>query len=135
MPAASGAPSAAAALGTPSARRRLAALRQPARTARLARALWIVWAIVVWNVVFDHVIVSAGRQYIVAAELAISGRGSAAPHFENMDDWMRPAVWRALWTATASASAILAVGLCTIHLATRAPQGSQVTSCALRLTR
>ncbi|PYQ99268.1 MAG: hypothetical protein DMF97_11375 [Acidobacteria bacterium] len=111
------------------------ALRQPARTARLARALWIVWAIVAWNVVFDHVIVSAGRQYIVAAELAVRGRGSAAPHFENMDDWMRPAVWRALWTATASASAILAVGLSTIHLATRAPQGSQVTSCALRLTR
>ena len=115
--------------------RRLAALRQPARTARLARALWIVWAIVAWNVVFDHVIVSAGRQYIVAAELAVRGRGSAAPHFENMDGWMRPAVWRALWTATASASAILAVGLSTIHLATRAPQGSQVTSCALRPTR
>jgi len=135
MPAASGAAGAAAAPGTPSARRRLAALRQPARTARLARALWIVWAIVAWNVVFDHVIVSAGRQYIVAAELAVRGRGSAAPHFENMDGWMRPAVWRALWTATASASAILAVGLSTIHLATRAPQGSQVTSCALRPTR
>jgi hypothetical protein len=94
-----------------------------------------VWAVVVWNVVFDHVIVSAGREYIVAAELAISGRGSAAPHFENMDDWMRPALWRALWTATASASAILAVGLSTIHLATRTPEGSQVTSCALRPTR
>jgi hypothetical protein len=97
----------------------LAAWRQPARTVRLARALWIAWAIVVWNVVFDHVIVSAGRQYVVAAELAVRGSGAAAPHFENMDDWMRPAVRRALWTATASASAILAIGLSTIHLAAR----------------
>jgi hypothetical protein len=94
-----------------------------------------VWAIVVWNVVFDHVIVSAGRQYIVAAQLAARGSASAPPHFEHMDAWMRPAVRQALWIATAAASAILALGLPAIHLATRAPQGSQVTSCALRPTR
>jgi len=115
--------------------RRLAALRQPARAARLARALWIAWAVIVWNVVFDHMIVSAGRQYIVAAERAASGSASGAPHVENMDDWMRPAVRRGLWAATASASAILAIGLSTIHLAVRAPHSSQVTSCALRPTR
>ena len=99
-----------------SARRRFAALRQPARAARLARVLWIVWAVVVWNVVFDHVIVSAGRRYIAAAELAVKGTPSAPPHFENMDDWMRPAVTRALWTATASATAVVAVGFSLIHL-------------------
>jgi hypothetical protein len=123
-------------MGSPSAARaRLAALRQPRRAVRLARALWIAWAFVVWNVVFDHVIVSAGRHYVVAAQRAVRGSGSAAPHFENMDDWMRPAARRALWTATASASAILAVGFSTIRLASRAPRGSQVTSCALRPTR
>ena len=36
----------------------------------LARGLWIVWAIVVWNVVFDHVIVVAGREYLAAAIVA-----------------------------------------------------------------
>jgi hypothetical protein len=116
------------------ARRRLAALRQPARAARLARVLWTLWAVIVWNVVFDHVIVSAGRQYIAAAHRAVAG-GSGAPHFEKIDDWMRPAVSRALVTATVSAAAILAVGLATIHLAARTPHTSQVTSCALRPTR
>jgi hypothetical protein len=114
---------------------RLARLREPARAARLARALWIVWAVIVWNVVFDHVIVSAGRQYIVAAELAVRGGGGVAPHFEHMDAWMRPAVRRGLWTATASAAAILAIGLPAIHLAARTPHTSQVTTCALHPTR
>src|SRR5206468_3106328 len=119
-----------------SARRRFAALRQPARAARLARVLWIVWAVVVWNVVFDHVIVSAGRRYIAAAELAVQGTPSVPPHFENMDDWMRPAVTRALWTATASASAVVAIGFPLIHLAARTLHPvQQVASCALRPTR
>ena len=52
---------------TAAARRRVAALRQPGPAARLARALWIAWAIVVWNVVFDRVIVVAGRSYVAAA--------------------------------------------------------------------
>jgi len=34
---------------------------------RLAAALWIAWAVVVWNVVLDQTIVLAGRRYIVAA--------------------------------------------------------------------
>jgi hypothetical protein len=88
----------------------LAALRQPARAARIARALWVLWAVIVWNVVLDHVIVVAGRRFIAAAQLAAV----------NMDAWMRPAVARGLWLATASASVILFVGLVCIHRATRA---------------
>ena len=34
---------------------------------RLALALWIAWAVVVWNVVFDQSVVLAGRDYIQAA--------------------------------------------------------------------
>ena len=34
---------------------------------RLAVALWIVWAVVVWNVVFDRVLVNAGREYVRSA--------------------------------------------------------------------
>jgi hypothetical protein len=102
---------------TATARRRVAALRQPAHAARIARALWIAWAVIVWNVVFDHVIVVAGRSYIVAAELA-----AASSTYVNMDDWMRPARVRALWVASAAAAAILLTGLAFARLAARANQ-------------
>jgi hypothetical protein len=95
------------------ARRVLGALRHPARAARLATGLWIVWAAIVWNVVLDRVIVTAGRQYIRTAGLADRG---LAP-YPRMDDWMRPAVTRGVWIATAAASAILAIGLLSIRAA------------------
>jgi hypothetical protein len=84
-------------------------------TARsLARGLWIAWAIVVWNVVFDHVIVVAGREYLAAAFAAARGPGPYA----NMDDWMRPAVARGLWIATGVSALILFVGFAAIRRAT-----------------
>ena len=73
---------------------------------RIARALWIAWAIVVWNVVFDHVIVVAGRSY-----LAVASAEHPSQRYENMDDWMRPAVTRGLYAATGGALAILVPGL------------------------
>lgn len=75
--------------------------------ARLARVLCLVWAVLTWNVVFDHVIVVAGRSYIATARGAAS---SGAP-FTNMDAFMRPAVTRGFWIATASAAAILLLAL------------------------
>ena len=92
---------------------RLAALRQPARAARIAAALWVVWAVVVWNVVFDRVIVVAGRQYLRAAALAVAAGGPYA----RIDDWMRPAVTAALWMASAAAAAILILGWFGVRLA------------------
>jgi hypothetical protein len=80
---------------------------------RIALLLWVVWAIVVWNVVFDRVIVVAGREYLAAA-LAAADRGAPSV---RMDDWMRPAVTRGAWLATSSAAAILAVGLTALRLA------------------
>jgi hypothetical protein len=82
--------------------------------ARVALVLWIAWAVVVWNVIFDQTIVLAGRDYIQAALAAGVGP------FANMDDWMRPAVTRGAWLATAAACAILVTG---------------VSLCALRRTR
>jgi hypothetical protein len=98
------------------ARRRVAAWRQPRPAARIARALWIVWAVIVWNVVFDHVIVVAGRDYIAAA-----GRAAAVTTgpFANMDDWMRPAISRGLWIATAAGSVVLFAGLAAVSGAVR----------------
>ena len=100
---------------TATARQRLAALRNPSRAARLATALWVAWAVVVWNVVFDRVIVVAGRRYLNAAGIAAGGSGAYA----RIDDWMRPAVTRALWTATAAGAAILVIGLVSVRLAAR----------------
>jgi len=81
-------------------------IREPRRLARAAAALWILWAVVVWNVVFDHAIELAGRRYVsAAAEAARAG----AP-YARVDDWMRPAVTTGLWTASATALAILTVG-------------------------
>jgi hypothetical protein len=90
------------------------AWRQPRSAARIARALIVAWAVIVWNVVFDHVIVVAGRSYIAAARAA-----AAAGRFANMDDWMKPAVSRGLWIATAAAGAILLAGLAAVHRAAR----------------
>ena len=103
---------------TATARQRFAVLRNPSRAARLATALWITWAVVVWNVVFDHVIVVAGRHYLNAADLA--GQGSGV--YARIDDWMRPAVTSALWTATAAGAAVLVIGLVSVRLAAHASQ-------------
>lgn len=92
------------------ARRRVARLRQPRRAARIARALWIAWSIVVWNVVFDHVIVVAGRRYIVAAQVPGAPRA-------NMDAFMRPAVVRGMWLASAAGAAVLVTGLAAVRAA------------------
>ena len=92
---------------------------------RLARALWIAWAVIVWNVVFDHVIVVAGRSYIHAAAVAFNdGRP-----YVRMDAWMRPAVSHGMWIASASGLAILLVGLSAIALAAKGDP------CALRRIR
>ena len=85
-------------------------------SARLARALWIIWAVLLWNVVFDHVIVVAGRSYIAAAGRAAA---SATGPFANMDDWMRPAIARGFWIATAAGAAVVLLGLTGEALARR----------------
>jgi hypothetical protein len=94
------------------ARHRVATLRQPRTAARIARALWIAWAVIVWNVVFDRVIVVAGRNFVAAA-----GRAAAVPAgpFANMDDWMRPAVTRGFWMATTAGAVVLFTGLAAVR--------------------
>ena len=85
----------------------------PRRAARLALALWILWAVIVWNVVFDHAVIMAARAYLHAAAAAARGPGP----YVRMDDWMHPAVVRGLWTATASALAIASVGVLSVRWA------------------
>jgi hypothetical protein len=79
----------------------------------VAAALWVVWAVVVWNVIFDRVLVVAGRRYVQAARLAAAAGGPYA----RMDDWMRPAVTDGLRAATAAAAVILLVGFIALRAA------------------
>jgi len=84
---------------------------------RAARAIWIAWAVIVWNVIFDQTIVLAGRDFVQTAIAANTGP------FLNMDAWMRPAVAHGFWFATAGAGAILLTYF------------AVVTLCASRRTR
>ena len=68
---------------------------------RLALALWMAWAVVAWNVIFDQTILTAGRAYVQSAIAANNGP------FLNMDAWMRPAAARGFWFADAGAGAIV----------------------------
>jgi hypothetical protein len=85
---------------------------------RLAMLLWILWAAIVWNVVFDRVLVVAGREYVRSAWAAA---GSSGP-YERIDDAMRPAVPRAFWAASAAAGVIAAIGFAAVRLAVRTPR-------------
>ena len=82
---------------------------------RLAIVLWLVWAIVVWNVVFDRVLVNAGRDYVRSAMAAANGSGPYA----RIDDRMLPALTQALMAASVAAVVIVLVGLLAIRLAMR----------------
>jgi hypothetical protein len=77
--------------------------------------LWTVFAVVVWNVVFDRVVVLAGRRFVYAASMA------AASHqpYLRIDAWMRPAIGRGIRLATSAAGGILVIGGAAIIVAVR----------------
>ena len=85
---------------------------------RLAAWLWVAWAFVVWNLVFDRVIIEAGRDYV---RLAAAASREGGP-YARIEDTMRPARSRALWLASSSAAVILVVGFVAIRRANR-PSG------------
>jgi hypothetical protein len=89
---------------------------------RVALGLWMIFAVVVWNVVFDRVLVNAGREYVRAALAAADGTGPYA----RIDDRMRPALCRALGAASATAGVVVLVGLVGIRVAAR--RGRDATS-------
>jgi hypothetical protein len=82
---------------------------------RLAVFLWLLFAFVVWNVVFDRILVVEGREYVYAAAVAVS---QSAPYV-RAGPWMRAAQSRALWTATAAAASVLTIGFAGIAVAAR----------------
>jgi hypothetical protein len=90
-------------------------IHQLRHSARLAAALWLVLAVVVWNVVFDRILVLAGRRYSYAAATAVrDGKG-----YLRIDDWMRPAIAHGVRVASVTALAIAAFGLIAVVIASR----------------
>jgi hypothetical protein len=83
---------------------------------RVAVVLWIVLAVVAWNVVFDRVLIDAGREYVRTAADAARGAGPYA----RIDDYMRPVIPRAVVLASAVAGVILAVGFAAFRWSARA---------------
>ena len=83
--------------------------------ARTAFWLWMLIAFDVWNVVFDRVIVQAGRDYV---DLARAAAKANAPYVK-IDDTMRPARSRGMAWATGSAFAILLTGVVAIRRASQ----------------
>jgi len=83
---------------------------------RIAVVLWLAATFVVWNVVFDRVLIYAGREYVKTADNAARGSGPYA----RIDDSMRPAVPRALVLATSAAGVMLAVGFAAFRWSARA---------------
>lgn len=76
------------------------------RKALLAATLWVVLAFTIWNVIFDRVLVLAGRRYVAAAT-------ASAQHgvYLKIDDAMRPAIRRGVWLATASTLPVAVFGV------------------------
>ena len=79
---------------------------------RLAIALWIAMAVVVWNGLYDLRITLGVRDYLMKQALHDAGRGPAVTIADAMHETVRDAVMVAsLW-----AGIILAAGFVTIRL-------------------
>jgi hypothetical protein len=83
------------------------------QSVRVAVTLWLVLAAVVWNVVFDRMVVLAGRRYSYDAVMQLRATG----RYLLLNDAMRPAVAHAAWTAIAVAVVIAAAALLLIRIA------------------
>jgi hypothetical protein len=88
------------------------------RRVRLAVILWLAFAVVVWNIVFDRMLVIEGREYVHAAATAVS----TSEPYVLAGPWMRAANSRALVIATAAASVVLTIGFIGIAVAARRPE-------------
>ncbi|MCX6543820.1 MAG: hypothetical protein NTV05_05335 [Acidobacteria bacterium] len=77
--------------------------------------LWLVLGGVLWNVVFDTIVVQGGRDYLVRQQRHQRGIGPAVTIHGVMDE----AVARGARTATAIGGGVAAVGLTLVWLAGR----------------
>ena len=84
------------------------------RKTTVAMVLWLALAFAAWNVIFDRVLVLAGRRYVHDASVA-----SRASSYLTIDSAMRPAIRRGFWLASAVAVPIALFGTIAATLAER----------------
>ena len=85
---------------------------------RLAIALWILFAFVTWNVVFDRAVTTAALGFTREQIVRYQQGASTA----SMDTAFRPRVRQAVLTASAYSGAVLLAGLLLIRFANRNPR-------------
>ena len=83
------------------------------RRVTAAVVLWLVCAFLFWNVIFDRLIVLAGRRYSHDAMVYFRTTGK----YLLIDDVMRPAIAHAFLVASLGAGAIAVVALLLIRVA------------------
>jgi hypothetical protein len=89
------------------------------RILRAALLAWAVCAIVVWNVVFDAIVIQSGREYLTRQALHQQGQGPPVTIHEIMD----AGVAKAARSATAAGGAVAAAGILMAWLAARPGAG------------
>ena len=83
------------------------------RAVRLAALLWVVVGIVLWNALFDHAIVVAGREYLFRQAQALRHNGPAV----TIAEVMRPAAVHGAIVASLWSLLVTAVGLVAVRVA------------------
>ncbi len=85
------------------------------RACQVAVGLWIAFGIVVWNVVFDHQVVTAAKVYVYRQGLHEQGRGPRV----TIEGIMRPAIVRGVGTASGWSVLATGIGLFGVAMARR----------------
>ena len=82
------------------------------RRARLVLTLWLVLGVVLWNGIFEMLVVRGVKEYLFRAALFDAHRGPQIPIGAVMD----PAIFNATWVATLWTSIVLLAAFVTIQL-------------------
>ncbi len=85
------------------------------RRQRILIAVWMVLGLVLWNALFEMMVVRGVKEYLFRAALHDAGRRPFTPIAEVMD----PAIYNATWVATLWTSVILLAALTTMRLLAR----------------
>jgi hypothetical protein len=85
------------------------------RAVVVAVVLWVVFAVVVWNAVFDRMVVLAGRRYAYHAAMLYRTTG----RYLLIDQAMRPAVAHAARVASLAGGVVLLAGVAMVGMAAR----------------
>jgi hypothetical protein len=87
-------------------------MQRLSRRERIAVALWLVLAIVVWNGLYDLLLARSTQNYLFRQAIHQAGLGP----WVDMTSALDVAVLEAVWISTLWASVLLLLGLATVRL-------------------